>query len=262
MSIDGERAVRSWMRDRGITHIVAVSPHLDDAAFSLAHLLTVPDFPARRVHTVFTAARKDSDARHSLAMGFADPLQEFEARRREDQQAMARMGVAYTHGGLEVDRFDAEAIRGTVTRLLDDARSDGADPRGVLCLLPAGAGGVLGTWQRAWRRLRRLPAGCQPHAEHEWVRDGLLKPLAAAGAHVGLYAEVPYLWGESVDALQRRLPASPDGDWGAVLVPPNASFKLDVAACYRSQIESEFGHRRSFQLRTIGVPEVVFLPSK
>lgn len=262
MSADGEQALRAWLRGQGISHVVVISPHLDDAAFSLAHLLTLPDLPMRRVHTVFTAARADSDARHASAMGFANPVQEFEARRQEDQQAMARMGVAYTHGGLEVDRFDAEAIRRTVTRVLDDARIDGASPRSVLCLLPAGAGGTLGPWQRAWRRMRRLPAGCQPHAEHEWVRDGLMGPLAASGAQVGLYAEVPYVWGESLDALQRRLPRPPDGGWRLICMAPNASLKLEVAACYRSQIESEFGRRRSFQLRTIGVPEVVFLPSR
>ncbi len=243
-----------------IARICVVSPHLDDAAFSLAEFLRAPGLPPREVYTVFTQARADSDPRHALAMGFSDPLHEFEARRREDIAAMTLLGVAYEHGGAEVDRFTPAVAESTAARILTRAAAAGVPNDRLVVLLPAGAGGTLNAAQRLWRRVRRRPFGCQPHAEHEWVRDGLWPRLLSAGTHVGLYAEIPYLWADSVDALLDRVRSPALQTFTAFRLSTDAEWKLDVARCYRSQYESEFGVKAAYQRRTAALPEAVLLP--
>jgi hypothetical protein len=243
-----------------ITRVCVVSPHLDDAAFSLAEFLRAPGLPPRDVYTVFTAARADSDSRHTQAMGFTDPLSEFEVRRAEDRAAMALLGVSYVHGGVEVDRFTpgvAESIAKRVVATATQARVPNAE---FLVLLPAGAGASLSAPQRLWRRILRKPFGCAPHAEHEWIRDGLWPHLLEMGVRVGLYAEVPYLWADSVDALFARVrrPSMPPLNVFRLRADP--VWKLGIVRCYRSQYESEFGKNVSYQHRTLAIPETILLP--
>jgi hypothetical protein len=253
-------ALANELARRRIARICVVSPHLDDAAFSVAELLRAPGLPPRDVYTVFTAARADSDARHAQAMGFPDPLREFEARRKEDTDAMTLLGVAFEHGGAEVDRFTPQVAESTAARLVAKAALAQIPTDRLLVLLPAGAGATLDAAQRLWRRVLRQPYGCQPHAEHEWVRDGLWPRLLSAGVQVGLYAEIPYLWADSVEALRARVRTSTQQTFSSFRLPTDAPWKLTVARCYRSQYESEFGIKLGYQLRTIGIPEAVLLP--
>jgi hypothetical protein len=253
-------ALRQALARQRIARVCVVSPHLDDAAFSVAEFLRAPGLPPREVYTVFTAARADSDARHAVAMRFADPLCEFEARRKEDRDAMALLGVTFEHGGAEVDRFTPEVAASTATRILARAALTQVPNDRLLVLLPAGAGATLGATQRLWRRILRRPFGCQPHAEHEWVRDGLWPHLLSVGVQVGLYAEMPYLWVDSVDALLARLRGPASQTLMAYRLPTDPVWKLEVARCYRSQYQSEFGTKVDYQQRTIAMPEALLLP--
>jgi hypothetical protein len=150
-------ALRQALARQRIARVCVVSPRLDDAAFSVAEFLRAPGLPPREVYTVVTAARADSDARHAVAVGFADPLCEFEARRKEDRDAMALLGVSFEHGGAEVDRFTPEVAASTATRILARAALTQVPNDRLLVLLPAACG--------RWRNAARDPKTVAPHPQ-------------------------------------------------------------------------------------------------
>lgn len=247
----------AWLQAQGVTRIAVVSPHLDDAAFSLASLLADRRLPPREVWTVFTQARPDSDATYTRATGFTDPVQEFAARRAEDRAAMTLLGVAHVHLGAQTDRFTPDVVQAIAARLAALASTE----RPVLVLLPAGAGGTIDGFERLKRRVLRRPAGCRPHAEHEWVRDGLRPPLSTApGVLTGYYAEVPYQWADRREDILARLQALDAAPLAIQTVRSDIEIKLAVARAYRSQFEIEFGHREGFQRRCLAGDEWLFLP--
>lgn len=264
---DDVHPLNAWMRQHRIGWICAVSPHLDDAAFSIATFLALPSMPPREVWTVFSATTADGDAAYAKATGFAGPLEEFEARRLEDQEAMRLLGVPYRHVGAVASAFgDAQAQ--TLAKQIDDAGVR-YSPQRALVLLPAGAGVEPTAWQRVWGRVRRQPVGCRSHSEHERVRDSLAAALLAAQAPaaqpscvVGYYAELPYLWSQGPQRLHRQLQAQVSQPLLAFSVAANVDFKLDVARAYRSQLEPELGDRTFFQRRTLASPEWLFVPER
>ncbi len=255
------QAVQHWLQSHRVKRVCVVSPHLDDAAFSLATFLQLQGLPERVVTTVFTQARLDSDDRHSKAMGFANPVEEYEARRQEDRRAMAMMKVGSLHAGAFVDRFTAEVAVSVTEQIKTHAEAAGLQPQQVLVLLPVGAGGHVGSFRRMWCRLRRRPAGCAPHAEHEWVRDGLLAPLRHAGMQLGYYAEVPYIWADEAQRLQGLVHKLTQHAHATFSFAVNADQKLAVIRAYHSQYADEFGDKEHFQRRTVVAPELLFLPA-
>lgn len=252
----------TWLSAHGVAHVCAVSPHLDDAAFSLAQ--TLHQCPSRHVVTVFSHARADSPDDYTKAMGFADPLQEFEARRDEDARAMALMDTSYTHVGAFTDRFDAAATAKVVAAVASDAAQRDVPLSDVMVLLPAGAGGRLTPWQRWRKRFLREPWGCQPHAEHEWVRDQVrdaLQALRCAPPKFGYYGEVPYLWADDSARRLAKLRAQPSGQTLSIFrVKTDADWKLPIVQAYASQVVSEFGQSARYQRRTVATDEWLFLP--
>ncbi len=257
---DGLNAIETWLRDRGVGWICAISPHLDDAAFSIATLLAHPALPAREVWTVFSATTADGDLAYAQATGFAGPLEEFEARRAEDVRAMRILGVPFRHLGAVASRFDAAAGEALAAEIRVRADAQGHKPDGTtLVLLPAGAGVEPSAFDRLWGRLTRSPVGCRAHGEHEWVRDALAGALGEC--LVGYYAEVPYLWSEGPARLETRLQSTARQPLRGFAVAPRVDFKLEVARAYRSQLVSEFGDRLSFQRRSLSGSEWVYLPA-
>ncbi len=262
------KKIEAWMRRRGVGWICAVSPHLDDAAFSIATLLAHPALPAREVWTVFSSTTADGDMAYAKAMGFDDPLQEFEARRDEDRDAMRMLGVPFRHLGVAATRFDATSAAALVDEVRAGARQHGGR---ALVLLPAGAGIEPTEARRLWCRVIRRPVGCRPHAEHERVRDVLAAGLASgraadSGAEadrclVGFYAEVPYLWSQGPRRLEARLRALVGRRLDGFAVAPRVDFKLEVARAYRSQFVSEFGDQPFFQRRSLSGEEWIYLPA-
>ena len=252
---DGAR-LAGWMAEAGVAEVLVVSPHLDDAVFSLAEFLTRGGLPPRRVLTVFTEAGAATDPAHARAMGFADPAAEFAARCREDEAAMARLGTAFAHLGLESGRLDEAAAEDLSRRLPD--RSGGGR---MLVLLPLGAGAVLSPLRRLARRAMRQPPGCGVHGDHVWVRDRLRDRLAGTVHLAGYYAEIPYQWANSPPDLARLAGGLIAGRVQDFALLPDVDAKIAAAADYASQVASEFGARSSFRRRTASIAERLFLPA-
>lgn len=248
------------MREHRVGWICAVSPHLDDAAFSIATLLAHPALPPREVWTVFSASTADGDMAYARATGFADPLVEFEARRAEDVESMRIIGVPFRHLGLAASRFDAaagDAVAAEIRSRARALRSDDADA--ALMLLPAGAGVEPGAFDRLWCRVTRRPVGCRPHGEHEWIRDALAGALSK-DCLIGWYAEVPYLWSEGHARLEARLRSIARQPLRAFAVAADVDLKHEAALAYRSQVGLVLGDQPAFQRRSLSGDEWIYLP--
>ncbi|MCX7644524.1 MAG: PIG-L family deacetylase [Rhodobacteraceae bacterium] len=253
---DGWARLAAWLAEAQVAEVRVISPHLDDAVFSLAGFLARDGLPPRRVLTVFTRPGPATDPAHARAMGFADVEEEFAARRREDEAAMARLGTAFEHLDLESGRLD-DAAAGELVRSLKP-RPDGGR---TLVLLPLGAGAELSQVMRLVRRILRQPPGCGAHGDHLWVRDRLGGWLAQAGVVAGYYAEIPYQWANAPRDLSRRARGLIAGHVHEFALAPDVDAKIAAASDYASQIAAEFGTRPSFRRRTAAIAERLFLPA-
>lgn len=245
----------AWLAGAQVAEVRIVSPHLDDAVFSLAGFLARGGLPPRRVLTVFTRAGPATDPAHATAMGFADTGEEFAARRREDEAAMARLGTAFEHLGLESGRLDDAAAEELAQAL--KPRPDGGR---TLVLLPLGAGADLPPVRRLVRRILRQPPGCGVHGDHVWVRDRLGSRLDGAGCLAGYYAEIPYQWANAPPELSRLARGLIAGRVHEFALAPDVDAKIAAICDYASQAASEFGTRPSFRRRTAAIAERLFLP--
>lgn len=256
LSDDGAR-LTTWLTRAGITEIRVVSPHLDDAAFSLAAFLARPMLPPRIVLTVFTEAGPLTLPDHAHAMGFADPVEEYHRRREEDATAMARLGTRFIHCGLESGRRDAASAAAMAHSILDSPA-----PGRILVLLPLGAGRVLPGFRRLGRRILGKPPGCGEHGDHIWVRDQIRDAVPPAAMPVGYYAEVPYQWANTPAELAAKARTLAAGPVDGFALLPDLDAKLAVVQDYVSQFNGEFGNHARYQRRTTSIAERIFLPAQ
>ena len=258
---DDKGRLQDWICARGIEYLCVVSPHLDDAVFSTEASMHALSDLKRLVFTVFTEARPDSDPSHALMTGFSGPVEEFEVRREEDRAVMDMLHLPFLHAGACPDDFSPVVAAHLVRSIFSDAAKQEIPPSRMLILLPAGAGSELGALAKLARRFLRIPTGCAPHAQHEWVRDGFGHALEGSGATIGYYAEIPYWWADSMG----RLAMLPGANAGRRFVPmrisPDIDRKYAAARMYGIQFEMEFGRKAAYQRRAIGIQEVIFLPS-
>ncbi|MFI7583564.1 PIG-L deacetylase family protein [Kocuria sp. M1N1S27] len=218
-------------RDAGPPVVLAVSPHLDDAAFSAGALLA--GLAARgaqvRVATVFTASVPGPEG-FALACqtdkGFGPDVDYMALRRAEDEAAMAALGVRAVHLGLAEAPHrgyaDAAALFGPVVA------GDEGTPESVAAALAqelAGPGTpapdlVLG------------PAGLGDHVDHRHVRDALELVSRRHGPPVVRWDDLPY-------AL--RLPSGAGGAHERPATAAETRAKLAACASYPSQLGFQFG---------------------
>jgi hypothetical protein len=232
-----------------VDRVLVVSPHLDDAGLSLGDQLR--HLPAD-VLTVFSHADETTDVTWAHTCGFRDAFAEYEARRAEDKAAMAAIGIPYAYAGLAYgDLTDAAAAR-----MLDALQARIADVP-CLTLLPLGAGGVSGGFDRLWRRVLRRPFGSPQHPDHVWVRDHL---RAALKGPIGYYAEIPYHWSNSQTALARMARDLIPGQMGRVTHGVDVDFKHETSCLYASQVAVELGADPAYQRKVCAADEIVFLP--
>ena len=209
--------------------IVAVSPHLDDAAFSAGGFLAGAMARGARVRviTVFTATVADPQG-FALACqtdkGYSPDVDYMAMRRAEDESAMAALGAEWVHLGLPEaphrGYHSAPALFGPVVT------GDEAVPELVA--------GVL---ERELTRdgtpdLVLGPRALGDHVDHRHVRDALEIAAARHGLRTVQWDDLPY-------ALRLE-----PGAGGAHECPADAvdmAAKLDACAAYPSQLGFQFG---------------------
>ena len=253
--VDAE-AVEAWLHEHGIQRIVIISPHLDDAVFSLGGLLGAVAHRCT-VLTVFTEADPAGPTEWARMTGFEDPVLEYAARRAEDPRAMAMLGCKWVHGGACVGQLEHTCAR----QLLDSLVTTEPASRDCLILLPAAAGGLRPhtKLQRIARRLLRQPLGAPLHAEHRLARDVFWRILDPAVMRIGFYAELPYVWMQGDRALWAHLSACFQVELENVRVRSEVDGKLQAARNYRSQVPIVLGKRETYQRKVLGRDESIFL---
>lgn len=246
--------ISDYLRTNHLHSISIISPHLDDAAFSLTSFITRVDIPELEVYSVFTESDKP-DSHWSNAMGFESPAEEFSVRRNEDIQAMNMLNVSFTHAGFEAHSFNAQKAKTIAETILHKKVAEQ-----TLILLPLGAGGQINFLTRLWRRVFKIPTGCEVHQEHVMVRDLLAGLFSDKLVTIGFYAEFPYLWANNKESFPGFLKNIYQRNYECFPIPPDVERKFSIARCYKSQFEAEFGTKEYYQKRTINIPELVFLP--
>ncbi|MFF0990966.1 PIG-L deacetylase family protein [Kocuria nitroreducens] len=211
--------------------VLAVSPHLDDAAFSAGALLA--GLAARgaqvRVVTVFTAGVPAPEG-FALACqtdkGIPRDVDYMALRRAEDGTAMAALGARAVHLGLAeaphrgyssaaalfgpVVAGDEDTTESVAAALEQELARPGMPPPDL----------VLG------------PAGLGNHVDHRHVRDALELLSHRHGLPVVRWDDLPY-------AL--RLPAGAGGAHERPATAAETRTKLAACASYPSQLGFQFG---------------------
>jgi LmbE family N-acetylglucosaminyl deacetylase len=203
---------------------VVVSPHLDDAVLSAAMQLMRP---GARVVTVFAGLPPAGAVAGSWdrLTGAADARQRVEERWREDDEAMAVLGVA---DPVRLGFADGQHVGEPAARLDIDA---------VVQALRPYLTGVQEVW---------VPAAVGGHSDHVAARDAgvaAADPQAVVHHFADVPYSVPYGWPPSVDGSASTSPYLDIDQW---LVDELADVGLDATALVRSvhQLDEENQRRK------------------
>jgi LmbE family N-acetylglucosaminyl deacetylase len=249
--------VGGWLEAKGIRRLIVISPHLDDAVFSLGGLIDAAA-PITEVATVYTEGTADAECAWALVGGFANPVEEHAARRTEDRSVMEQLGCAFRHLGVRSGELTVLMVRRHLQAMWQHPTHP---PAATLVLLPAGAGGTNppSSARRLWHRVLRRPSGCPAHPDHESTRDHFLEAMSAYPARLGFYAEIPYIWNEPGPQLAARLSAFSAGPLEHVRFLPDVSRKLRTADLYASQARLVLGEKVAYRRRVLKAKENIFL---
>jgi LmbE family N-acetylglucosaminyl deacetylase len=151
--------------------VVVLSPHLDDAVFSLGAAIAAASRRGGeiRILTVLAGDPGSTAAagRWDLRCGFSTHAASVRARREEDRRACAVVGATPVWLPYNDDQYERSAGDETIWEALA-AALEGADA--VLC-----------------------PGFPLAHPDHGWLARLVLEHAAAAPS-LGLYVEQPYTW--------------------------------------------------------------------
>lgn len=257
LRLETHEHVVDWLASLNVRRIIIVSPHLDDAVFSLGGFISaVPEIVD--VITVNTEGELNVAVDWALAGGFSDPIQEHATRRQEDERAMSYLGCGFRHLGLRGGDLSEVKVRNHLQALWD---RHSQPVQSVLFLLPAGAGGdrPLSTTRRWFRKILRKPIGPPAHPEHEDTRDHFWRVLAEVSVRLGFYAEFPYIWNEVPTVLRNRLSRRYVSPLDTIQIRPHLEKKLSSADCYRSQVGLVLGEKPTYRRRVLDMDEHIFL---
>lgn len=174
-------------------HVVVLSPHLDDAAFSLGATIAMSARAGARVTIVTVFAGDPASAKPAgewdRLTGFRSAGDAARARREEDRRACDLLGAAPVWLEFEDEQYGPERDAGAVWGLLER--------------IVEGAGAVL------------APGFPLLHADHAWlarlVRDSFPLP-----GRIALYVEQPYATWYRHDRARPELMRAPELLGGAV----------------------------------------------
>lgn len=221
-----------------MTHVVAISPHLDDAAFSVGGLLAARARAGDRVTivTCFTGnvARPQGFALAcQLDKGLGEEVDYMALRRDEDLAACAVIGAEAIHlPFLEAPhRGYASAAELFAERRMDD---------GVLLPLAYALGDVVADLAPD---LLLGPLAIGDHVDHWIVRDA----LAASGQTAMLWEDWPY--------LRRAVPTTGTPAARHLLCVEDRGARLAMCAAYESQLGFQFGGVAALEDQIAGIEE-------
>ncbi len=220
--------------------VLAVSPHLDDAAFSVGGTLAALAAAGHEVTVVtcFTASVPDPEGfalACQLDKGLPADVDYLALRRDEDAAAMAVLGADRVYLGLP------EAPHRGYTSAAD---------------LFAGVHEDDQVW-------RSLGAALEGHDADLWLAPqalgGHVDHLQVLRAVAGL--DRPVLWWRDSPYVLRRPDAVPGdalpADLSAVELPQDAARRADACACYTTQLGFQFGGEAPMRAALAGLPEVL-----
>jgi LmbE family N-acetylglucosaminyl deacetylase len=220
--------------------VTAVSPHLDDAAFSVGGTLAALADAGHEVTVVtcFTASVPDP-AGFALACqldkGLPAEVDYMALRREEDAAAMAVLGA----GSLHLDLPEAPHRGYTGAPDLFAGVHDGDD---VWRSVRAALADVPGD-------LWLAPQALGGHVDHLQV----LRAVAALDRPVLWWRDSPYVLRQPDAVPGPDLP----GDLTALELPQDLTRRADACACYATQLGFQFGGPEQMRAALAGSPEVL-----
>ncbi|MBV8541155.1 MAG: PIG-L family deacetylase [Pseudonocardiales bacterium] len=214
-----------------VRRVLAVSPHLDDAALSAG--ATLADFAIRgadvHVVTLFAGAPHEPISPVARAFhvrgGLPQDASAVALRSAEDRAAMDQLGARTHHRGFldAIYRRTPEGrwLCGHDQAMFDELPLDQGDLRGEVC-----------------RDVRRILAAIDPdlvltcaavgdHVDHRLTRAAVLDAAAGARAPVLLWEDLPYAIGRPPPPALSETPAARSDAWER---------KWRAIACYPTQI--------------------------
>lgn len=245
----------SWMQKNKIANIVIVSPHLDDAVFSLAAFMALQGLPPIQVVTFITKAGDEAEQQDCSENSPAQGGGEYAERRQEDILALQSLGAGCLHLNAPAVGFGDGDVARSATKILSNAGG-----RPMLILLPLGAGAELSHLQRILHRALRRPFGSVYHGEHVWVRDMFRKTLEPGDMTLGYYAEIPYQCANSRGELTALAALCLGPRFQTIKIEPDVDDKLEAVRRYKTQFGKEFGGKEWYQRRTASTTERLYLP--
>jgi LmbE family N-acetylglucosaminyl deacetylase len=209
--------------------VVAVSPHLGDAVFSVGGTLALLGAVADVVVlTCFTGSVATADASPfavstQLDKGLSADVDYMALRREEDRRALAVLGVPGRHLGLLEAPHRGYGSPAELFAGRHPGDAVGGELAAVLAPLLDGADLVL------------APQALGDHVDHRWVTE-VVADLVPAGRRV---------WWRDTPYVLRRPDATPSphvtGDELAVDVAPVLAAKVEAVSCYATQVPFQFG---------------------
>ena len=220
--------------------VVAVSPHLDDAAFSVGGTLAVLADAGHEVTVVtcFTASVPGPTGfalACQLDKGLPAGVDYMALRRDEDAAAMAVLGAAPLH----LDLPEAPHRGYTSAPDLFAGVHDGDD-----------------AWRSVRERLADVPGdlwlapqALGAHVDHLQV----LRAVAGTGRPVLWWRDSPYVLREPGAVPGPDLP----GGLTPLELPQDLGRRADACACYATQLGFQFGGADAMRAALAGLPEVL-----
>jgi LmbE family N-acetylglucosaminyl deacetylase len=209
--------------------VLAISPHLDDAALSVGGAIAYLSERGAQVtvHTVFAGAPTGelSDLARDIhrSYGLAPQASAFAARYREDREGLGRLGARTDHG----------AFLESIYRRHHDGSWRVGDPGDIMApapedaeLIPAAAAGIVSLAQELGADLLLGPAATGGNVDHLITAEACRRAADRLGIAGLAWEDQPYGW----NLLPGTEPFSP-----LLLSPALTARKVDALSLYLSQ---------------------------
>lgn len=221
--------------------VLTLSPHLDDAAFSVGPLLAELSTNARMiVATVFTQSVTNPSGfalACQLDKGLAPDVDYMELRRGEDMEWAKIIGAEVVHGQfMEAPHRGYQSPIELFGPILD---SDELNPYLLDWVVE-----LIASFNPD---LILFPLGIGGHVDHQWLREIAAQAITAR-ANLVFFKDQPYSWKSNDDSLKDLLSGlNPSFDLGISFHQDSIERAIAAADSYKTQIPFQFGDLQSMR---------------